>query len=70
MSQKYYKDIILGGIMKEWIDRGGEFVLEEDRDSGHGLRSRDMTKFKKELGLRYYFNAPSSPDLSPIEAIW
>ena len=44
------------------------FILEEDNDSGHnGAKS---TKWKKEHKIEHYFNAPKSPDLSPIENVW
>jgi hypothetical protein len=36
MSQSVYIDQILEPIVKPWLDRGDKFVLEEDRDSGHG----------------------------------
>ena len=36
MSQQVYLDCILNGLVKEWLDRGDKFVMEEDGDSGHG----------------------------------
>jgi hypothetical protein len=29
-----------------------------------------VEKKKKEIGLKYYLNAPSSPDMAPVENIW
>ena len=46
-------------------------MLEEDGDSGHGTdKSNIVRSWKKEYKLEYYFNCPSSPDLSPIENTW
>lgn len=70
MTQAYYKKVILGQIVREWINKDHQFILEEDGDSGHGPRSADIKKFKKEMGLEYYFNCPGSPDLAPIENAW
>ena len=36
MTQKAYINQILEPIVKPWINRGDDFVLEEDNDSGHG----------------------------------
>ena len=44
------------------------FVLEKDNDSGH--TDGRATKWKLDHGIEYYFNAPKSPDLSPIENVW
>ncbi|KAF1960716.1 hypothetical protein CC80DRAFT_523056 [Byssothecium circinans] len=65
------KDSILKPIVKPWIDRGDDFVLEEDNDSGHSTGQRNIVRtWKEKNGLNYYFNCPSSPDLSPIENCW
>jgi hypothetical protein len=70
MTQAYYKSVILGEIVQSWLDRGDEFVLEEDGDSGHGPRSAQLKTFKEKMGLRYYINCAGSPDLAPIENAW
>lgn len=68
MTSAYYCDHILKKVVKPWLDQGMEFVLEEDRDSGH---TAPVTRqCKKDLGIKYYYNAPGSPDLSPIENAW
>ena len=36
MTQKDYIQQILEPIVLPWIERGDQFVLEEDGDSGHG----------------------------------
>jgi hypothetical protein len=37
---KVYVEEILEKHVKPWLDRGDDFVLEEDRDSGHGIGSK------------------------------
>ena len=70
MSQRVYIDSILEPVVKSWME-GHEFVLEEDGDSGHGSgKDNIVRRWKGANGLRYYFNCPHSPDLSPIENCW
>lgn len=68
MSAIYYRDYILKKIVKPWPDQGINLILEEDRDSSH--RSKIVKEYKKKEGIKHYYNAPGSPDLSPIENIW
>lgn len=71
MTQKVYLEEILQPHVGEWLARGENFVLEEDNDSGHGTSARNIVKtWKEEQNLRYFFNAPYSPDLTPIENVW
>jgi hypothetical protein len=79
MAKQIYLKEILEGTVQKWIERGEDFILEEDRDSGHGLskkRRKDgqftcpVARWKEQHKVNYYFNAPSSPDLSPIENMW
>jgi hypothetical protein len=75
MSQQVYIDSILEPIIKPWILRGDDFVLEEDNDSGHGppgksKKNNIVQDWKDEHGLQSYFNCPRSPDLAPIENCW
>ena len=35
MTHKVYIDSILDPVVKPWIERKDDFVLEEDGDSGH-----------------------------------
>ncbi|KAK5651023.1 hypothetical protein OQA88_1807 [Cercophora sp. LCS_1] len=69
MTQRYYRDHILEGIVKPWIEevRAGapSFMLEEDGDSGHGRNGNNIVKtWKEKHGLKHYFNCPGSPDLA------
>ncbi|KFZ17649.1 hypothetical protein V501_01617 [Pseudogymnoascus sp. VKM F-4519 (FW-2642)] len=58
--------------VKPWLERGDDFVLEEDGDSSHGPTNNGniVQKWKKEHNLKYYFNCAQSPDLLPIENCW
>ena len=68
MTLQDYRDQILDPIIKLWIQRGDDFALEEDGDSGHGTGKNNIVrKWKEENQLEYYFNCANSPDLSPIE---
>lgn len=56
-----------------WLKQGHDFVLEEDQDSSHGVPRHGrgiVQQWKKEHGLKHYFNCSGSPDLSPIENAW
>lgn len=70
MSQEVYIKQILEPIVKPWLNNKERFILEEDRDSGHGLADNNnkARRWKVEHGLEYYFNGPKSPDLSVIES--
>jgi hypothetical protein len=68
-----YRDEILEKIVKPWLKPHlPRFILEEDNDSGHGGGSNNniVATWKRQNNLDYYFNCPSSPDLSPIENCW
>ena len=71
MSQRVYIDSILEPVVKSWLERGDDFIMEEDRDSGHGSgKDNDVRRWKDEHQLKFYFNCSYSPDLSPIENCW
>lgn len=72
MTQLVYRDRILKPVVLPWLRTGQNFVLEEDGDSGHGPAKNNniVRRWKEEVGLKFYFNCPSSPDLSPIENCW
>jgi hypothetical protein len=74
MSLSVYRDQIPEPIVKPWLERGDDFVLGEDNDSGHGggasKRGNIVQSWKKEHNLEHYFNCPCSPDLAPIENCW
>ena len=69
MTQKFYKDFVIKGIIKPMLDAGEDFILEEDRDSSHGPAENQnlVQRYKDEISLRYYLNPPSSPDISVCE---
>ena len=70
MSLKVYKDQILEPVVKEWIESGERFVLEEDNDSGHGTGQKKgniVRSWKEKYGLEQSWNVSHSPDFSPIE---
>jgi hypothetical protein len=70
MTGRVYIDKVLQEV-KSWIDRGDDFILEEDKDSAHGTgQNSEVRRCKEQIGLQYFFNASGSPDLSPIENIW
>ena len=67
--QKYIE--ILEEHVKPWIQRGDDFVLEEDRDTSHGIGKKNIVKtWKEQNHLECYFNMTGSPDLSPSENSW
>ena len=71
MTQKAYISQILDPVVKPWIRDQQDFVLEEDRDSGHGTSQHNIViEWKKKNGLKSYFNCGYSPDLAPIENAW
>jgi hypothetical protein len=52
MSLSVYRNQILEPIVKPWLERGDDFVLEEDNDSGHGgdaLKRRTIVQSWKKL---------------------
>jgi hypothetical protein len=71
MTLQVYRDQILEPIVKAWLQSGQDFVLEEDRDSGHGTGKQNIVrKWKQDNRLKHYWNCPRSTDLAPIENIW
>jgi hypothetical protein len=68
MSQRVYIDQILEPYVKQWLEEGQSFILEEDNDSGHhGSNAED---WKRRHSLQHWYNPANSPDLSPIENCW
>lgn len=62
-GEKYIE--LLRECIKPLLDRGEDFILEEDRDDAHSTPK--VLAYKKEIGLSYYLNAKSSPGLSVLE---
>ena len=73
MTADFYVNGILESIVKPWIQNNLPFILEENRDSGHGIvKSNTVTTtlvktWKQENHLTSYFNCSGSPDLASIE---
>ena len=72
MNLVTYRDLILEPIVKPWLDRKDDFVLEEDGDSGHGFgKGQNLVRIWKEKNqLEYYCNCAGSPDFAIIENGW
>jgi hypothetical protein len=75
LSHEAYIEQILEPVVRPWVERGDDFVLEEDGDSGHGggpkaRKNNPVAKWKQDMGLNTYFNCHNSPDLAPIENCW
>ncbi len=75
MTQKYYTErllpVYITTIQKARIERGQNWVLQEDNDPSHGSRRRGLAQLLKEAN--WIENQPhpaQSPDLNPIEGIW
>ena len=66
MTHQVYIESVLDPVVKPWLERGDDFVLEEDGDSGHstGKTRNAVKKWKEDHHLEHYFNCASSPDLS------
>lgn len=71
MNLRTYHDCILEPVVKKWLERGEDFVLEEDQDGGHGTGKKNFVReWKERHQLTYYFNSSHSLDLAPIENCW
>jgi hypothetical protein len=76
MTAQGYVDNILAPVVKPWIQSHSPFVLEEDRDSGHGVGKGNtaatmlVKEWKQNNSLKSYFNCSGSPDFAPIENAW
>lgn len=80
MSQQVYIESILEPVVAEWCLENRPWCLEEDNDSGHGLRSRNnpVYRWKESHGMStnsstihtYYANCRHSPDFAIIEDTW
>jgi hypothetical protein len=83
MTKAVYLQQVLKGEITTWA--AGDWVLEQDRDSGHGFfltrekiglqdGSRNpgcsVSKWMKANSIEFYFDPPDSPDLSLIENVW
>ena len=67
-NTKYVK--ILNIMIKPLLEADEQFILKEDRDEAHGTNApvnEMIRKWKRDNGLKTYFNAVNSSDLSVIE---
>ena len=74
LTSKIYIEIF-EAMVKPMLDRGDDFILEEDGDTSHGgpqsAKNNVARRWKEDHPqLKHYTNAPHSPDLAPIEEIW
>ena len=74
MSAKVYRDAILEPEVRLWLERGDDFILEEDNDSGHGGKASKKNEawiWKQQHGVKCFNNCPQSPDIAyPIKQCW
>ena len=71
MLQGYIEILKRPNGVKNWLERGDEFVLEEDRDGGHGTGTVNIVRtWKQQHQLPYYFNVSESSNLSIIENVF
>lgn len=67
MNSEVYMERVLSQVVKGWIDKGHDFILQEDRDSAH--TSKETEAYKKKISLEYYYTPGRSPDMTAIETI-
>jgi hypothetical protein len=65
MNTKTYVNVILPALQAYILQRGGEWVLWQDRDSAH--ISKATLKWMEKHGMDYILSPSKSPDLSIME---
>jgi len=74
MSGRAYVDNILEPVVKTWLNKGDDFVLEKNNDSGHGnVKSAQNPAFVWKQNypeLKTLFNCFKLPDLVLIKNCW
>lgn len=72
IPMKTYRDQILDPIVKPWLDRGDDFILQEDGTIGHGKQNNNniVRQWKEKHGLKWDVDTVGSPDLSPMDNAW
>lgn len=71
MTMDCYTTYILDGVVRQWVERGDFFVLEEDGDAGYGKKQDSPpARWKRQHGVTAFWNHYSSPDLSILEDCW
>lgn len=75
VSHRVYIDQILEKEVRKWVERGDDFILEQDGAGGHGggPKARWDNPVKvwfEEMGVKMFFNCHDSPDLTLVENCW
>ena len=78
MTQKYYCDRLLPSLIdavntaRLWDEYNSDkWLLQEDGDPSHGMRSRGLATTLKEANwITNLPHPPGSPDLNPMESSW
>jgi hypothetical protein len=76
MNEKYYVDKILPVYIEaiqtfQWQDPMSRWILQEDGDPSHGIRSEGLAfHTKQRAGIVNLVHPAQSPDLNPQEACW
>lgn len=86
MSHEVYVNQILNPVVGQWLKNGDDVLEEDGHTghgggrnawdpkvvgSGLGTKKENIVQqWKREHGLKFYFNCHSSSDLSPIKNCW
>ncbi|KAJ5031779.1 hypothetical protein PSV08DRAFT_385856 [Bipolaris maydis] len=65
MTAKIYTTVILPALQAHLLERGGEYILWQDRDSAH--ISKKTLEYMDHHGMGYILSPPKSPDMSIME---
>lgn len=65
INTKTYINVILPALQSHILERGGDYILWQDRDSAH--ISAQTLRYMDTHGFEYILSAPQSPDTSIME---
>lgn len=65
MNTKTYTEFVLPKLQAFILEKGGDWILWQDRDSAH--TSKETLRWMELHGLDYILSPPKSPDLSVME---
>ena len=65
MNTKTYTEYVLPKLQAYLLDKGGDWILWQDRDSAH--TSKETLIWMELHGMDYILSPPKSPDLSVME---